>query len=101
MTVFMRLIALFLILEALVLLGMDAVSSLERGGEITVRSAGMIWSLIHPDSLIAVKDWVAHNVPAAVQAVYSALEMPGWGLTGVAGVLIAFIFSRRHGPDNA
>jgi len=46
MTVFMRLIALFLILEALVLLGMDAVSSLERGGEIAMRSAGMIWLLI-------------------------------------------------------
>ena len=101
MTVFMRLIALFLILAALVLLGMDAVSSLERGGEITVRSAGMIWSLINPESLGAFKDWVAHNFPKAAQGVYSALEMPGWGLTGVIGVLIAFIFSRRHGPDNA
>ena len=55
MTILMRLIALFLILAALVLLGMDAVSSLERGGEITVRSAGMIWLLIHPDSLIALR----------------------------------------------
>ena len=43
MTVLMRLISLILIVAALMLLGADAVTSLEKGGEITVRSLGLIW----------------------------------------------------------
>ena len=37
-----------MIVTALVLLGADALTSLERGGEITVRSLDLIWSLINP-----------------------------------------------------
>ena len=37
MTIFMRLLSLILIVAALVFLGADAVSSLERGGELTDR----------------------------------------------------------------
>ena len=40
MAVLMRLISLILIVIALLLLGADAVSSLERGGELVVRSLG-------------------------------------------------------------
>jgi len=25
--------------------------------------------------------------------------MPGWGLTGVSGVILAFIFGKRLGPE--
>ena len=93
-TVLMRLIALAMIVTALVLLGADALTSLEKGGEITVRSLGLIWSLVHPGSLALFKDWVQHTFLA--QTIYSALAMPGWGLIGVVGVLIAFIFGRKH-----
>ena len=37
MAVVMRLVSLILIVTALMLLGADAVTSLERGGELTVR----------------------------------------------------------------
>ena len=43
MAVVMRLISLILIVTALMLLGADAVTSLERGGDLTVRSLGTIW----------------------------------------------------------
>jgi hypothetical protein len=33
------------------------------------------------------------------QGIYSALAIPGWGLVGVVGVLIAFIFGRRAGVE--
>ncbi len=95
----MRLIALTLIATALVLLGADALTSLEKGGDITVRSLGLIWSLIHPGSLEAFKDWAQHHAPFLAQTIYSALAMPGWGFIGVVGVLIAFIFGRKHGAE--
>ncbi|MGZ5926495.1 MAG: hypothetical protein ACXWLJ_07440 [Rhizomicrobium sp.] len=99
MTVLMRLIALAMIVTALVLLGADALTSLEKGGDITVRSLGLIWSIVNPGSLAAFKDWAQHHAPFLAQTIYSALAMPGWGLIGVIGVLIAFIFGRKHGAE--
>jgi hypothetical protein len=95
----MRVIALVMIVTALVLLGADALTSLEKGGVITVRSLDQIWSLLGPKSLNAFKSWAQHDVPALAQSIYSALAMPGWGLIGVVGVLIAFIFGRRTGME--
>lgn len=91
----MRLVALIMIVTALVLLGADALTSLEKGGEITVRSFDAIWSMLNPGSLARFKDWVQHDLPFMAQGIYSALTIPGWGLIGVVGVLIAFIFGRR------
>ena len=99
LTVLMRLIALAMIVTALVLLGADALTSLEKGGEITVRSLGLIWSLVNAGSLVAFKDWAQHHAPFLAQTIYSALAMPGSGLIGVVGVLIAFIFGRKHGAE--
>ena len=95
----MRLIALIMIVAALILLGADALTSLERGGEITVRSFGVVWAALNPASLNHFKDWVQHYLPFMAQGVYSALTIPGWGLIGVVGVLIAFIFGRRTGAE--
>ena len=99
MTVVMRLVSLILIVAALLLLGADAVTSLERGGELTVRSLGTIWSFIHPGSLAAFKSWVQNHAAFMAQAVYSSLALPGWAATGVLGVIFAFVFGRRHGPE--
>ena len=33
------------------------------------------------------------------QPVYSFLSSPGWGITGVVGVILAFVFGRRLGPE--
>ena len=99
MTVFMRLIALFLVVSALLLLGADAVTSLEKGGEISVRSLDVIWAMLDKPGLDSVKAWIQNNAAFMAQAVYSALALPGWAVTGVLGVLVAFIFGRKHGPE--
>lgn len=99
MAVFMRLISLILIVTALMFLGADAVTSLERGGELTVRSLGTIWGLLHQDSLDGFKSWVQNHAAFMAQGVYSALALPGWAGTGVLGVILAFVFGRRLGPE--
>lgn len=96
MAVFMRLVSLILIVAALLLLGADAVSSLERGGQLTVRSLDTVWAMLNPASLVAFKSWVQNTLPFMAQGVYSFLSSPGWGVTGVIGVTLAFIFGRRH-----
>ena len=99
MAVFMRLVSLVLIVTALMLLGADAITSLERGGELMVRSLGTIWGLINQPHLDGFKSWVQNNQPAMAQGVYSFLALPGWAATGVLGVILAFIFGRKTGPE--
>jgi len=99
MAVFLRLVSLLLILVALMLLGADAVTSLEKGGDVTVRSLGFIWGLFNPGALDAFKSWVQNHAAFAAQFVYSALSLPGWSVTGVLGVILAFTFGRKHGPE--
>jgi len=99
MSVFMRLVSLVLIVTALMLLGADAVTSLERGGELTVRSLGTIWGLFDAVRLESFKSWVQNHQPAMAQGIYSFLALPGWAATGVLGVILAFIFGRKVGPE--
>jgi hypothetical protein len=99
MSVFMRLVSLVLIVTALMLLGADAITSLERGGELTVRSLGTIWGLFSQPHLDGFKSWVQNHAPAMAQGVYSFLALPGWAATGVLGVILAFIFGRKTGPE--
>jgi hypothetical protein len=99
MAVFMRLVSLILIVIALLLLGADAISSLEKGGELTVRNLGAIWEMIDKAHLEHFKDWVQDNRPGMAQSVFSFLALPGWAATGVLGVILAFLFGRKHGPE--
>ena len=99
MAIFMRLVSLFLIVVALMLLGADAVASLEKDGEITVRSLETVWAILDNDGLTHFKDWLQHYLPFLAQGVYSSLALPGWALTGVVGVIVAFIFGRKLGPE--
>jgi hypothetical protein len=99
MTVPMRLLALILIVCALMLLGADAVSSLEKGGEISVRSLDTVWALLDKPSLDVFKAWVDHHAPSLAQVVYSFLALPGWAVSGVIGVILAFVFGRKLGPE--
>ena len=96
MTVFMRLLSLILIVAALVFLGADAVSSLERGGELVVRNLDAVWGMIAPHSLAGFKSWVQNHAAFMAQGVYSSLALPAWAATGVLGVIFAFVFGRRH-----
>lgn len=99
MAVLMRLVSLILIVCALLLLGADAISSLDRGGQLTVRSLDTVWSIIDARSLVAFKIWLHDHARFAAQPVYSFLASPGWGVTGVIGVILAFIFGKRLGPE--
>ncbi len=47
----LRLVSLVLIVTALFLLGADMITSLDRGGQLTVRSLGQVWALVSPESL--------------------------------------------------
>ncbi len=101
MAVFMRLISLVLIVFALMLLGADAVSSLERGGEITVRSVGQVWGLFDKPGIAGFKAWTDHTLPGFLaQGVYSMLSVPGWSITGVIGVILAFVFGKKLGHED-
>ena len=99
MTILMRLVSLILIVAALVFLGADTVSSLEGRGDLTVRSLNTIWSMLDAQGLNAFKNWVQNMSPAMAQALYSALALPAWAVTGVLGVILAFVFGRRLGPE--
>jgi len=99
MAVLMRLVSLLLIVIALMMLGADAVTSLEKGGEITVRSVDVVWALLNKGTLDGFKAWIDHHAAFAEQGVYSALALPGWAVSGGIGVILAFIFGRRLGSE--
>lgn len=96
MYAFMRLFSLFLVVIALMLLGADAVTSLEHQGQITVRSFETLWGLFGSGSLGAFKGWADHTLPGFLAGIVSsALAIPAWSI-GVIGVILAFIFGRKH-----
>jgi hypothetical protein len=99
MAVLMRLVSLCLIVTALMLLGADAVTSLEKGGDVTVRSLGAVWGLMSQGGLDGFKAWMQNHAGFAAPFVYSFLALPGWSVTGVLGVILAFIFGRKLGPE--
>jgi hypothetical protein len=100
MYAFMRLFSLFLVVIALMLLGADAVTSLEHQGQISVRSFETIWALFDTGSLTAFKGWAAHALPGFLVGFLNALlAIPAWSI-GVIGVILAFIFGRSK-PETA
>lgn len=96
MYAFMRLFSLFLVVIALMLLGADAVTSLEHQGQITVRSFDTLWGLFDAASLAAFKGWAEHTLPGFLAGtIESALAIPAWTI-GIIGVVLAFVFGRKH-----
>lgn len=92
----LRFVSLALIVMALTLLGADMVASLQRGGQIVVHSIGQLWAFVSPSSVTGAKTWVSHALPQPLPDwFYSVLALPAWALTGVLGVVIAFLFGRR------
>lgn len=92
----MRLFSLFLVVIALMLLGADAITSLEHQGQITVRSFETLWNLFDPASLATFKGWAATKLPSwLANAAYSVIAIPAWSI-GVIGVILAFVFSRKQ-----
>ena len=101
MGVVLRFVSLVLLVVALVLLGADAVTSFEKGGQVTVRSIDQVWSLLNPGSIGLFKTWLEHSLPSPFPGWFHAvLALPAWALTGVLGVVLAFLFG-RHAPEPA
>jgi hypothetical protein len=96
MVVVLRLISLLLVVAALMLLGADVVTSLENGGKIIVRSLDSVWALFDKSAMLAFHAWCDVHLPAFLaHGVASIFGLPGWGVTGVPGIVLAFIFGRR------
>jgi hypothetical protein len=95
--VVLRFVSLVLIAIALMLLGADLVSTLEKGGEITVRSLADVWALFDRAVLAAFRAWMSHSLPSVLVSFAEAvLRLPGWAFFGVIGVVIAFLIGRHH-----
>lgn len=88
----LRLFSLALIVAALLLLAIDMLSSLESG-TLVVRSLQQVWTLADGASLARFTGWMAGH--GGLAAADSVLALPGWGITGVLGVLIAFLAGRN------
>jgi len=96
MFVVMRIISLVLVVAGLMLLGADAVTSLENNGDITVRSLETVWGIVDKGGVEWFKAFAHNNLPGMLAGwVFSALGFPGWAVTGVIGVVLAFLFGRR------
>lgn len=90
----LRLFSLALIVIAMWLLSIDMLSSLEAGGQLTVRSLDQVWQLVAGGSYAGFTLWLkAHDGLAT--PVRALLALPGWGVSGVLGVLIAFLAGRH------
>jgi hypothetical protein len=96
MYVFMRLVSLILVVIALMLLGADAVTSLEHHGQIAVRSVQNVWGMFDPAGLMAFRGWMTSLPSFLAGGFASVLAIPGWAITGVIGVILAFVFGRHH-----
>lgn len=100
MVVILRFISLFLIVVALMLLGADLITSLEKGGQISARSVDQVWALFDKGSLDGFKAWLQHTLPAPIPGwIYALFALPAWGITGVLGVIMAFLFGRKPAEE--
>jgi hypothetical protein len=96
MVVVLRFVSLILIGIGLMLLGADLITSLERHGAITVRSLQEVWTLTGKTSAAAFNVWMQRVLPSPVPGwIGAVLNLPAWALTGVLGVVLAFIFGRK------
>jgi hypothetical protein len=96
MFVILRLISLILVVAALMLLGADVITSLENGGKITVRSLDMVWAALDRSGVAAFHGWCGRHLPVfLVHGIWTATSLPGWAVTGVPGIILAFLFGRR------
>lgn len=92
----LRLLSLILIVAALMLMGADLIASLQKGGEITVRSLDQIWMIVSPSGDAAFKAWAARALPPFLSSwVWTVLGFWSWAVLGLPGVILAFIFGRR------
>ena len=88
-----RILGLLMVVLALMLLGADVVSSLEKGmdiwsGDLTVRSLDQVLTLLQWD----IKPWIQTTLPEPVAGwLTTFLGWPSWADLGVPGVILNFL----------
>lgn len=94
MMIGLRLLALCLIVIALALLGIDAISSLQHGA-IRLHSLEQLLDVAAPALPAHIRDWAADVLPHPLAVlVRGLLASWAWALFGVAGVFMAFVCGR-------
>ena len=97
----MRFLSLILIVLGLMLLGADVIASLEKGGEITVRSLDQVWMMINAPSDLAFRAWLERTIPQpGAHWIETILGFWSWAVIGLPGVILAFLFGRRSGEED-
>ena len=92
----LRFVSFVLLVLALMQLGADIISTLEKNGQFTVRSIEQIWAMIDKGSVVNFKSWLEHTIPVPLSNwIEGALRVWAWAFTGVLGVIFAFLFGRR------
>lgn len=93
---FFRFIAIALIVLALVLLGGDVVSSLEKG-DVVMRSMTDDLALVGVHSTV----WLEQTFPSYVaNAAEMVLSWPGWAVIGVLGLAVGALTLSPRYDDN-
>ena len=93
----LRVISVFLIVIALMLLGADVVSSLEQSGGTVVRSFNHILMLCGFDAEV----WFVQNLPPQVAEICTDIfSAPAWVVIGGLGTLLGLISAGRSGRSS-
>ena len=97
MRLFLRLTGTWLIGMALILLIIDGTRSLASNA-IIATPLGETWAMLHADSLIGLREFVATRFfgPLLDTTVAAILGLPGWIVLGVPGTLIAWLGRSRR-----
>ena len=92
--VIFRVISLVIIAVALMLLGADALTSLENGG-MTLRTTAEVLNLIGQDGA-GVQSLLEGSLPGALSPIVSqSMNIAAWVPLGVIGLILAMIFRVR------
>ena len=89
----LRLLGLLLIVLALMLLGADVVSTLEKNGDIVIRSFDQILMLFGIDAV----PWSQRSLgPLFARVVAIVFSWPGWAVLGLPGILLGMLAAVPH-----
>lgn len=101
MLVILRLISLILVVSGIMLLGADVVTSLEHS-KLMVRSLDQVYALFSKDGAVAFHAWCDGHLPGFLAHGISFLtSLYAFAVTGVPGIVLAFLFGRRTADVSA
>jgi len=89
-----RVLSLVVIAAALMLLGADALSSLESG-EMHMRSFSEALDLVNPGLAGSFQAWSENTLSFASPVLPGLMSAPAWIPVGIIGLVLAFLFRIR------